>query len=212
MSWNSFGYFQPFKNVKTVLSSWAIQKPAVGWTEPVGFNLLSSGQENSLSQAAPAREKSPSVYCGIMKVGYKSRINREVLKVPGLTWWLSGNESACQCRRQGFDSWVGDPGEGKWQPTPEFLLQKYRGHSSLVGYSSWGRKRIGHNLATKSQHWKSQMKKKKESPKWCTLKLLQVFLPLPKTSDTIFTYMLFSCFPTLVYTNSNVKCSMHPPI
>ena len=23
----------------------------------------------------------------------------------GLPWWLSGKESACQCRRQGFDAW-----------------------------------------------------------------------------------------------------------
>ena len=27
--------------------------------------------------------------------------------VEGLPWWLSGNESACQCRRQGFDPWSG---------------------------------------------------------------------------------------------------------
>ena len=25
----------------------------------------------------------------------------------GLPWWLSGKESACQCRRQGFDPWSG---------------------------------------------------------------------------------------------------------
>ena len=24
-----------------------------------------------------------------------------------LAWWLSGKESVCQCRRLGFDSWVG---------------------------------------------------------------------------------------------------------
>ena len=27
--------------------------------------------------------------------------------VPGLPWWLSDKESACQCRRCGFDSWSG---------------------------------------------------------------------------------------------------------
>ena len=25
----------------------------------------------------------------------------------GLPWWFSGKESACQCRRCGFDPWVG---------------------------------------------------------------------------------------------------------
>ena len=25
----------------------------------------------------------------------------------GLSWWLSGKESACQCRRLRFDPWVG---------------------------------------------------------------------------------------------------------
>ena len=31
----------------------------------------------------------------------------------GLPWWLSGKEFACQCRRHGFDPWVGKiPKEG----------------------------------------------------------------------------------------------------
>ena len=38
---------------------------------------------------------------------------------------LSGKESACQCRRCGFDSWVGKiPWRRKWQPAPVFLLGK----------------------------------------------------------------------------------------
>ena len=56
----------------------------------------------------------------------------------GLSWWLSGKESACQCRRQrdGFDPWVGKiPWRRKWQPTPVFLLGKSKGQRSLAGYS-----------------------------------------------------------------------------
>ena len=35
---------------------------------------------------------------------------------------LSGKESACQCRRHGFDPWVGKIlWRRKWQPTPVFL-------------------------------------------------------------------------------------------
>ena len=30
----------------------------------------------------------------------------------GLFWWLSGKESTCQCRRCGFDPWVGKIPEG----------------------------------------------------------------------------------------------------
>jgi len=39
----------------------------------------------------------------------------------GLSWWLSGKESTCQCRL-GFHSWVGTiPWRRKRQPTPLFL-------------------------------------------------------------------------------------------
>ena len=73
----------------------------------------------------------------------------------GLPWWLSGKESACQCRRHGrheFDPWVGKmPLRRKWQLTLVFLPGKSHGHRSLVGYSPWGHKRVRHDLATK-QH------------------------------------------------------------
>ena len=37
----------------------------------------------------------------------------------GLPWWLSGIESAHQCRRLGFCPWVEKiPWRKKWQPTP----------------------------------------------------------------------------------------------
>ena len=50
--------------------------------------------------------------------------------------WLSGKESACQCRRQGFHLWVGKiPWRSKWQPTPVFLPWKSHGQGCLVGYS-----------------------------------------------------------------------------
>ena len=39
--------------------------------------------------------------------------------------WLSGKESACQCRRRKFNPWVGKiPWKRKWQPTSVFLLKK----------------------------------------------------------------------------------------
>ena len=54
---------------------------------------------------------------------------------------------------------VGDlgsiPGLGRfpwrraWQPTPVLLLRELHGQSNLAGYSPWGQKRLGHDLATK---------------------------------------------------------------
>ena len=59
----------------------------------------------------------------------------------GFPRWLSGKESACQCRRLGFKAWVRKiPWRRKWQPTPVFLPGKSHGQRSLAGYSLWGRK------------------------------------------------------------------------
>ena len=42
--------------------------------------------------------------------------------------WLSGKESACQCRTHGFDRWSGKkPYRRKWQPTPVFLPGELHG-------------------------------------------------------------------------------------
>ena len=68
----------------------------------------------------------------------------------GLSWWLSGKESTCLCRRYRFDPWIGKiPWGRKWQPTP--LPGKSHGQRSLVGYGPRGCKRVGHTLVTKQQ-------------------------------------------------------------
>ena len=58
--------------------------------------------------------------------------------------FLSGRESACQCRRhkrRGFDPWIRKIlWKRKWQPTSVFLPGESHGHRSLAGYSPWGRK------------------------------------------------------------------------
>ena len=70
----------------------------------------------------------------------------------GLPWWLSGEESVCQCRRCGLNPWVRKiPWRRKWQPSSVFLPGKSHGQRSLAGYSSWGCKRVGHDLARKWQ-------------------------------------------------------------
>ena len=64
----------------------------------------------------------------------------KVVEVCGLSlWlpsWLSGKDSACQCRRRGFNPRVGKiPWRRKWQPTPVFLAGKSHGQRSLASYS-----------------------------------------------------------------------------
>ena len=72
----------------------------------------------------------------------------------GASWWLSGKESACQCRRREFDP-LGreDPLEKQMAPTPVFLTKKSNKERSLV--DPQGRKRDGHDLATEQQHNRS---------------------------------------------------------
>ena len=51
----------------------------------------------------------------------------------GLSRWLSGKESTCQCTRR-----VGKiPWRRKWHPTPVFLPGEFHGQRSLAGYSPW---------------------------------------------------------------------------
>ena len=58
-----------------------------------------------------------------------------------LLWWLRWLSICLQCRRPGFDPWVGKiPWRRKWQPTPVLLPGKSHGRRSLVGYSPWGPK------------------------------------------------------------------------
>ena len=51
--------------------------------------------------------------------------------------------TTCQCKRLGFDPWVGKiPWKRKWQPTSVFLPEKSHGHRSLAGYSPRGPKEL----------------------------------------------------------------------
>ena len=66
----------------------------------------------------------------------------------------SGKEPACQCRRHKrhrFSPWIGKISwRREWQPTPVFLLGKSHGQRTLAGYSPWGHKRVGNDLAAKT--------------------------------------------------------------
>ena len=77
------------------------------------------------------------------------------IEATGLPWWLSGKESACQCRRPrrfGFDSWVWNiPWSREGQPAPVFLPGKSHGPWSLMGHGPWGHERVWCDLSTKKK-------------------------------------------------------------
>ena len=61
--------------------------------------------------------------------------------------------NAGRLKRCEFSPWVRKiPWRRAWQLTPVFLPEASHGQRSLAGYSSWGRKRIGHNVRTECAH------------------------------------------------------------
>ena len=68
--------------------------------------------------------------------------------------WLSGKESACQCRRRRFDPWVRKiPWRRAWQPTPVFVPGESHGQRNLVCYlQSIGSRRVRHDSVTRHTH------------------------------------------------------------
>ena len=85
-------------------------------------------------------------WTGIPGMGSDTTERLNWMALIGLPRWLSGKESTCQCKRQGFDLWVGKiPWRRKWQHNPAFLPGKSHGQRSLVGYNPWDCKRVRHN-------------------------------------------------------------------
>ena len=56
----------------------------------------------------------------------------------GFPGGTSDKKPSWQCRRPGFNPWVGKiPWRKAWQPTPVFLPGESHGQRSLAGYSAW---------------------------------------------------------------------------
>ena len=59
---------------------------------------------------------------------------------PGASLVAQTVKVCLQCRRRGFDPWVGKiPWRRAWQPTPVFLPGESHGQRSLAGYRPYGR-------------------------------------------------------------------------
>ena len=100
----------------------------------------------------------------------------------GLPCGLSSQESACECRRRGFDPWGRKiPWRRKWQPTPAFLPGKSHQQRSLAGYSPWGHK---------EPDMTERLNNTQFSPKW----LRQFTLPPAMQEDSF----LSATFPGFV--------------
>ena len=86
------------------------------WQPTPGFLPVKSHGQRSLMGCSPRGRR----------VGrYRATKHTCVQSKARLPRWLSGKESACQCRRckrHGFDPWVAKiPWKRNWQPTPAFL-------------------------------------------------------------------------------------------
>ena len=80
-----------------------------------------------------------------LNVNYKDTVFKYS---PILRYWVfsggsNGKKIYLQCRRPGFDPWVGKiPCRRAWQPTPVFLPGEPHGQRNLVGYSPWSHKEL----------------------------------------------------------------------
>ena len=73
--------------------------------------------------------------------GHATMIWRKAITCLGLPQWLSWQRICLQCRRPGFNPWVGKiPWRRKWQPTPVCLPGEFHEQRSLAGYSPWASK------------------------------------------------------------------------
>ena len=74
---------------------------------------------------------------------------------PNPVWasrWLSGKESACQSRRQGFNPWVGKlPEEGNGYPLQYPCLGNPMDRGAWQATIQGVEKRVGHHLPTVQQ-------------------------------------------------------------
>ena len=72
----------------------------------------------------------------------------------GLSWWFSGKESACQCRRHEFDPWVGKiPWKKKIATHSSILAWEIPWTEEPGGLQSTGSQRVRHDITIKQQYF-----------------------------------------------------------
>ena len=134
--------------------TWPQTKP--GKSEPTflqGNPLLMWRSSRLLSKCVSFPVKHPSPWLLVFTNPLSFIYLISLCKCLRLSCWLSGKESACQCRRSGFNPSVGKipPGEGDGNPFQHSCL----GNSMDRGawdYSPWGHKGVRHSLVIKHHH------------------------------------------------------------
>ena len=80
---------------------------------------------------------------GSLRLYFPQRNKGNYLWKTELPWWLWWLRICLQCRKPGFDLWVGKiPWRRKLQPTPVFLPGEFHGQRNQAGYSPWGHKEL----------------------------------------------------------------------
>ena len=78
---------------------------------------------------------------GLLRLNFPQRNKGNYLWKTELLRWLRWLRICLQCRRPGFDPWIGKiPWRRKLQPTPAFLPGEFHEQRNLAGYSPWGRR------------------------------------------------------------------------
>ena len=124
-----------------------------------------------------------------------------------------------QCRRAGFNPWVGKiPWRREWEPTSIFLPGEFHGHRSLVGLQLMGLQTVGHDWATTTHFSSVQFSSVAQlCPTICnpmnrSTPGLPVHHQLPEFAQTIKSVMpsshLILCHP-LLYTHIETQTHTH---
>ena len=110
----------------------------------LSFNFLISIFELNIPTHKSVEKMKKFIMSGVLRV--KSENCKKMI-----TCSSGDKECALQCRRLGFNPWVGKiPWRREWQPTPVFLPGESHGQRSLAGYSPWGGKKSDMTEATKT--------------------------------------------------------------
>ena len=64
-------------------------------------------QHKDVREYKQRRKEGHELVCIVRRLVFDFCVENELKEMVGLPWWLSGKESACQCRRHGFNPWSG---------------------------------------------------------------------------------------------------------
>ena len=111
--------------------------PRAGFQRPPAFPCLAASfsffKAISVASSELSQTLSPPSHASLFHF-------KRALCFTGLPWWLRQSRLCLQCRKPGFNPWVGKiPWRREWQPTP-VLPEEFHGQKSLADYKPGGGK------------------------------------------------------------------------